>query len=53
MPKSRARTEIIHKEWFIWVIAVVLLMMGWMKVNLQPPIREGTSAGKCVVTDYN
>jgi hypothetical protein len=37
MPKSRAQTEITHKEWFIWVIATVLLMMGWMKVNLQPP----------------
>jgi hypothetical protein len=45
MPKS--------KEWFIWVIAASLLMMGSMKVNLQPPIREGTSDGKCAVTDYN
>jgi hypothetical protein len=53
MPKSRAQTEITHKEWFIWVIAAALLMMGSMKVNLQSPIREGTSDGKCAVTDYN
>jgi hypothetical protein len=53
MPKSTVRTEITLKEWFIWVIAAVLLMTGWMKVNIQPPIREGTSAGKCDVTDCN
>jgi len=53
IPKSREQTEITHKEWFIWVPAAVLLMMGWMKVNLQLPIRNSTSAEKCVVTDYN
>lgn len=49
-PGSRQKS---HTEWFIWVLAAVLLMMGWMKVNLQLPIRNSTSAGKCVVTDYN
>jgi len=36
--ESRAQREITHKEWFIWAITAVLLVMGWMKVNLQPQI---------------